>query len=265
VEFSLNIALRRSQAGSSYVAKEITDWAQWKYRAGLDIEKVQNMSYDQIRETLLGLSESYLNDGRLAEEIRTAIERHPSKGDLAQWANDRFALKLTADAIPDESPEEFLLPRARNFIRRELTDLERYVLLQIYDATWKDHLYSMDHLKGSIGLRGFAEKDPKLEYKREGFRMFQDMLRAIRDKVTDIIFKVQLDSDQAAMRNVWNISAAQHADTARFESDQQAAMAPQGEAAVAKTIKLEKPKVGRNDPCPCGSGKKYKKCCGQNA
>ena len=91
--------------------------------------------------------------------------------------------------------------------------------------------------------------------------MFQEMLSNIREKVTDIIFKAQLEGGQA-MRNVWNISSASHADYERFQAQQQAAQAPQGEAAVVKPIKLDKPKVGRNEPCPCGSGKKYKKCCG---
>ena len=163
---------------------------------------------------------------------------------------------------PGNAPE-VIRHGARQFLRQELTELEKYVLLQIYDATWKDHLYAMDHLKGSVGLRGFAEKDPKIEYKREGFRMFQEMLSNIRDKVTDIIFKAQLESG-AELRNVWNISGASHTEYSQFQAQQEAAQAPQGEK-VVKTIKLEKPKVGRNDPCPCGSGKKYKKCCGRNA
>ena len=91
--------------------------------------------------------------------------------------------------------------------------------------------------------------------------MFQQMLSNIRDKVTDIIFKAQLGSKNE-MRSVWNISAASHADYERFQAQQEAAQAPQGQK--PKTIKLEKPKVGRNEPCPCGSGKKYKKCCGRS-
>ena len=134
------------------------------------------------------------------------------------------------------------------------------MLLQIFDATWKDHLYAMDHLKSSIGLRRFAERDPRIEYKKEGYRMFQEMLSSIRDNVPDIIFKARLESGDS-MRSVWNVSNAQHAAYDRFQARQGAAQAPQGEARV-QTIKLKAPKVGRNDPCPCGSGKKYKKCCG---
>ena len=149
-------------------------------------------------------------------------------------------------------------------MRKELSDLERYVLLQVYDSSWKDQLRNMDHLKDSIWMRSLAEKDPKTEYKREGFRMFDDMLEIIEDRVTDIIFKVHLEAGYKA-RSVWNVSQTAHDEVGQFEvaeKQRAAAQAPQGQI-KAKQITLETPKVGRNDPCPCGSGKKYKKCCGR--
>jgi preprotein translocase subunit SecA len=124
----------------------------------------------------------------------------------------------------------------------------------------------MDHLKNSIWTRSFAEKDPKTEYKREGFKMFEEMLESVEDRVTDIIFRVRLEAGAQA-RNVWNVSQTSHDEVGQFamaERQRAAAQAPQGELKV-KQIKLEQPKVGRNDPCPCGSGKKYKKCCGKSA
>jgi preprotein translocase subunit SecA len=147
-----------------------------------------------------------------------------------------------------------------------LSDLERYVLLQVYDSAWKDHLYNMDHLKDSIWMRSWAEKDPKTEYKREGHRMFSEMLSNIEERVTDIIFKVHLEAGARA-RSVWQVSQTAHDQVGQFamaERQRAAAQAPQGEVKV-KQIKLEGPKVGRNDPCPCGSGKKYKKCHGQGS
>ena len=114
-------------------------------------------------------------------------------------------------------------------------------------------------------LRAYAEKDPKIEYKHEGHRMFNEMLESIEDRVTDIIFRVRLEAGQRS-RSVYNVSETQHEDVNQFEMAQRqraAAQAPQGERKT-KQIKLDQPKVGRNDPCPCGSGKKYKKCCGKN-
>ena len=97
------------------------------------------------------------------------------------------------------------------------------------------------------------------------FRMFSEMLETIDDRVTDTIFKVRLEAG-VQRRNVWNVSNTEHAEVDQFsmaERQRAAAVAPQGERKV-KQIKLETPKVGRNEPCPCGSGRKYKKCCGKN-
>jgi preprotein translocase subunit SecA len=97
--------------------------------------------------------------------------------------------------------------------------------------------------------------------------MFSEMLDTIEDRVTDIIFKVRIVEAGAKAKSVWNVSRTQHEEVNQFAADQRqraAAAAPQGEAKV-KQIKLDQPKVGRNDPCPCGSGKKYKKCHGTNA
>jgi preprotein translocase subunit SecA len=116
-------------------------------------------------------------------------------------------------------------------------------------------------------MRAYAEKDPKIEYKQEGYRMFSEMLDLIEDKVTDTIFKVRLEAGTRT-RSVWGSGQTKHDEVNQFEMAEQqraAAQAPQGEAAKVKQIILEQPKVGRNDPCPCGSGKKYKKCHGANA
>ena len=266
VDFILNVSLRQQQTGSGFAAKLISDWVKRKYNQEITIDDIQNTSYDKMRAKLVELSESYFN-GRLSTELDDTFRRHnwddQGRTELAIWARERFDMTLEPDDLNEESGRETIESGARQFLRHELTELERYVLLQIYDSTWKDHLYSMDHLKSSIGLRGFAEKDPRIEYKKEGFRMFQEMLSNIRNKVTDIIFKAQLDQS-GEMRSVWNISNAMHADYERFSAQQAAAQGPQGEIPKTKTIIRDQPKVGRNDPCHCGSGKKFKKCHGAN-
>ena len=214
---------------------------------------------------MTALSAAY-NDGRLDEELAEKISRL-KRSELIEWANQRFEASLSEDDLADgENVRERLVEVGRRFMRRELADLERYVLVQVYDSTWKDHLYAMDHLKDSIWTRSFAEKDPKVEYKREGYRMFNEMLESIEDRVTDIIFRVHLEAGTRA-RSVWNVSQTTHDEVGQFamaERQRAAAQAPQGEQKV-KQIRLEQPKVGRNDPCPCGSGKKYKKCHGKDA
>jgi preprotein translocase subunit SecA len=265
VEFAMSMAYGR-QGANVYGFEALVEWANRKYNAQLSAERLQDAKPRDVQSQLLQLSESYAN-GKLDEELAAKIA-NLNRDDLLAWANQRFDASLKQEDLGEGTDDikARLTDVGRQFLRRELADLERYVLLQVYDSTWKDHLYAMDHLKDSIWTRSFAEKDPKTEYKREGFRMFNDMLASIEDRVTDIIFRIHLEAGTRA-RSVWNVSQTSHDEVGQFamaERQRAAAQAPQGEQKV-KQIRLEQPKVGRNDPCPCGSGKKYKKCCGQNA
>ncbi|MHC4654049.1 MAG: preprotein translocase subunit SecA [Planctomycetota bacterium] len=263
VEFAMNMVYG-PQGANVYAFESLADWANKKYNAGFSVERIQDTKPKQLHRQLLELSERF-NDGELERELDSKISSLDTSG-LVNWANERFGVSLTEDELGEEEErKERLAELGREFLRAELSDLERYVLIQVYDSTWKDHLYTMDHLKNSIWMRSMAEKDPKTEYKREGHRMFQEMLGTIEDRVTDIIFKVRLEAGAQA-RSVWNVSQTAHDEVGQFamaERQRAAAQAPQGEVKV-KQIRLEGPKVGRNDPCPCGSGKKYKKCCGKN-
>jgi len=265
VEFAMNMVFG-PQGANVYAFESLAEWANKKYNAGLSVEQIQNIKPRSLHKQLLELSQSF-NDGELDREISDKIAGL-NKADLLSWTNERFGTSLTQNDLPGDGPElkDRLSEIGGQFMRAELSDLEKYVLVQVYDSTWKDHLYSMDHLKSSIWMRSLAEKDPKTEFKREGSRMFEEMLETIEDRVTDIIFKVHLEAGARA-RNVWNVSQTSHDEVGQFamaERQRAAAQAPQGEVKV-KQIKLEQPKVGRNDPCPCGSGKKYKKCCGKNS
>jgi preprotein translocase subunit SecA len=264
VEFAMNMAYG-PQGPNVYGYEALAEWANKKYNAGLTVEKIQDKPPKTLFKELLDLSTKY-NDGELEREISEKVTGL-NKAELLNWANQRFSTSLTEEILAGEKSQiqETLSGLSKEFMRAELSDLEKYVLIQVYDSTWKDHLYSMDHLKNSVWMRSFAEKDPKVEYKHEGYRMFEEMLASIEDRVTDIIFKVHLESGARA-REVWNVSRTSHDEVGQFamaEQQRAAAQAPQGET-VVKQIKLETPKVGRNDPCPCGSGKKYKKCHGQN-
>jgi preprotein translocase subunit SecA len=264
VEFAMNMVYG-PQGTNIYAFQTLAEWANRKYNAGLSADHIQNIKPRILYDQLLELSKSF-NNGKFDQELAEKIA-HLNTAELAKWANERFETSLTEQDLGDGPKiKDNLSEQAKEFLRRELSDLEKYVLLHVYDSTWKDHLYAMDHLKDSIWTRSFAEKDPKVEYKREGFRMFNELLETIEDRVSDIIFRVRLEAGARA-RSVWNVTRTAHDEVGQFAMSEQqraAAQAPQGEQ-VVKQIKLDKPKVGRNDPCPCGSGKKYKKCCGKNA
>jgi len=139
-----------------------------------------------------------------------------------------------------------------------MTQFETWICLQVIDARWKEHLYALDRLKEGIGLRGYGQRDPLVEYKRESFDMYQEMHERIRGEVVRYAFQLEPMSEEERQAQL----ARQRAEAERTQRI--AAAAGRDTASpVASTVVREDKKVGRNDPCPCGSGKKYKKCCGR--
>ena len=264
VDFAMNMVYT-NQGTNVYAFETLSKWIKDKFDEDISSDQLKGMQPKEIHEKLLGMSRQW-NGRNLTEKIESKFNSSDLDS-FVSWANDRF--KCSVDCSKTSEPDQIkqvVCNSAREFMRSELSQLEKYVLLQIYDSAWKDHLYSMDHLRESVFLRSFAEKDPKLDYKQEGYKMFNNMLASVEQRVTDTIFKVQLEAGAKA-RSVWNVTSASHQETQQFEAAERqraAAMAPQGENKV-KQIKLAVPKVGRNDPCPCGSGKKYKKCCGRDS
>jgi len=137
---------------------------------------------------------------------------------------------------------------------------ERIIMLNIIDAQWKDHLLALDHLKQGIGLVGYGQKDPLVEYKKESFDLFQAMLDRIDTTTIRSLFNLQIVSEQQP--DELQRRRAARRSSMNFTGPNQGATAAGEEAGKVKTVVRDQPKVGRNDPCPCGSGKKYKKCHG---
>jgi len=132
----------------------------------------------------------------------------------------------------------------------EFRHLERVVMLQTVDNLWKDHLLSMDHLKEGIGLRGYAQQNPLIVYKKEGYEMFQDMIERVKEETLGILFRIQ-------------IAEPKKIEEIRQPRQQSLFFSGGDEPETKKPVKRASKKIGRNAPCPCGSGKKYKKCCGR--
>ena len=138
--------------------------------------------------------------------------------------------------------------------------VEHYFYLQEIDQQWKDHLLAMDHLRSGVSLRGYAQKDPKQEYKKEGYALFMSMTARIRTEVAKKLMQVQLEAEDEGERLMRQRMARRRAFNYGSGPSPQAAAAS-GSGGKVQTVRREGKKVGRNDPCPCGSGKKYKKCC----
>jgi preprotein translocase subunit SecA len=160
---------------------------------------------------------------------------------------------LSRDAIEDtliDSVKTLLKNKEEEYGKPLMDYLMKVIMLQSIDSHWKDHLLSMDHLKEGIGLRGYGQKDPVREYQKEGYEMFMEMIHRIKgDTIEQLcIVRIQREEEIEEMRE---------------EASQDYIMSRGEQTAETSTVKRDTKKVGRNDPCPCGSGKKYKKCCGQ--
>jgi preprotein translocase subunit SecA len=147
--------------------------------------------------------------------------------------------------------------REAEFTEAVMRQIEKIVMLQTLDSLWKDHLLAMDHLKEGIGLRGYGQLNPLVEYQKEGFDMFEAMMRVMQQDVVEKVFSVQVRREQ----DVQQIEQQQ-----QQQRSQRVTMSHGGEtvsSTESQTVKRDAAKVGRNDPCPCGSGKKYKRCHGK--
>jgi preprotein translocase subunit SecA len=163
---------------------------------------------------------------------------------------------LSPDDLIDRAAErlhETYERREAEFTEPVMRQIEKIVMLQTLDALWKDHLLAMDHLKEGIGLRGYGQRNPLVEYQKEGFEMFESLLRVMQQDVVEKVFSVQVRREE----DVQQIEQQQR--------PQRVTMSHGGETVSAEpqTVKRDAGKVGRNDPCPCGSGKKYKRCHGK--
>ena len=152
--------------------------------------------------------------------------------------------------------------KEKEFGEENLRELERVVMLKIVDQKWMDHIDNMDELKKGIGLRGYGQKDPVVQYRLEGTEMFDDMIEDIKTDVVKILLNIRKKEGPIQRTETAKVTGAGLEDTAINLVDGNLS---EKEGGMNKTVVNNEPKVGRNDPCPCGSGKKYKNCCGKNA
>ncbi|MBI3455158.1 MAG: preprotein translocase subunit SecA [Candidatus Rokubacteria bacterium] len=249
------------------------------------------LEYDDVmnkqREVIYGMRREIVEGESQEETVREWMEElldeivdtyasagtHPEDWDLtglAEAMHRQFDVKLpatvqTREVVSQDAIRQHLWDavQARYGAREQevgtevLRHLERWVMLQIIDAQWKDHLLSMDHLKEGIGLRGYGQRDPLTEYKREAFDLFEAMVGRVRAMVVEWLFKLQVARESVA-EEPHPAASPRPVSSGRSQRD---VVLPRGPAERRAVTARATPKVGRNEPCPCGSGKKYKKCC----
>lgn len=194
--------------------------------------------------------------------------------EFAGYLNNELNYQLPLEDLARMNREqvELLVDRAiDDKFHPEMRRMERQVLLTIVDESWKNHLLAMDHLRSSVQLKGYAQLDPKVEYKREGMRLFEAMWESIGERATDLIFRME-SFNEDFVRSTWVDAraakteiASSAAASAQSSHQQVAEQNSRGDSDTKpEPIRHRGPRVGRNDPCPCGSGKKYKSCCMKN-
>jgi len=240
-------------------------------------ENLRDQILDMIEQVIEDRVESYASESDYAGEwnwtgLNSDLQRFflmpPFYPDVENIPGDLKKEDLIEEIIK-KSHENYKL-RERVIGKANIRKLERLSMLQVIDNAWREHLYEMDQLKEGIGLRAYGQKDPLIEYKSEGFRAFSDMLAQINEGVIELAFKAQIrdESQFVTRRRPRQISEVHDSATGMgFQPAPAEQVEGQGPQPPQKPGKkspvMVGPKIGRNDPCPCGSGKKYKKCCGK--
>ena len=264
----------------------------------LEYDDVMNLQREVIysrRKEVLS-SESLKDDIlEITEEVIQSIipeyceAKYPEEWDLEGYGEAvtaKFGAKpkfdteeipnLDHQAVSDVTMEklrEYYAVREDEFSLEMMRRVERFFSLNAIDSLWKDHLLSMDHLKSGIGLRGYGQRNPLQEYKREAYEMFQDLIFRIKEETAGLIFRIQVEKDANREKELMAHRRQKVSSYGRGRMPEASATALDAHQANQarrqdqepprpEPFRRKVPKVGRNDPCPCGSGKKYKKCCG---
>ncbi len=240
------------------------------------MNKQREVVYSQRRFILGGDNLKETAQDMTADVVEDIVDRyaddraHFEDWDLAALSDSlwgQFGIRFNFTQMsPEQQNREAITEHILTAVQRrydqketELTpetmrELEKFIMLQAVDTQWKDHLLSMDHLKDGIGLRGYGQRDPLKEYQKEGYEMFLDMSLRIKEETVRNLFLVRLRTEDELQEL-----------TAEHDQEMQLSHGDGMGDSKPKTVKRQTAKVGRNDPCPCGSGKKYKKCCGKAA
>jgi preprotein translocase subunit SecA len=243
----------------------------------IDFDNVMNKQREAIyrlrNEILEGEDISLTIADMLEETVDEKIDlftdekKYPEEWDWASitaWLIRSFGIKYEPSTddinmIQREGLREDLLEKVKEAYEKRKAELtpelmahvQRMVLLQMIDTSWKDHLYELDQLKKGIGFRAYAQKDPKIEYQKESFLLFEKMMQRIRENTVEYVFKVQVNVRPAPVVRQ------------NMVTQNSVPLGTQVPSQASKNAAKDISKIGRNDPCPCGSGKKYKKCCGK--
>lgn len=257
--------------------------------AGVSVseEVLRTEPRDKVKETLLAANAAYMpgvDYPEITAKVREAMSGAKQSdaddaNELVEWCKTQLKLDIPVDELTGvnyEKVRDVILNAYDLKYRPEMRDTERSLVLDQIDSSWKSHLLTMDNLRSVVGMAGYAQEDPKIVFKREGMKLFDTMKEGVEDRVTESIFRIEEMADDQVQNALWAgamamrvtaesaVSAAQRQEkqvsAAQQQQVQQSSTNTSGEAKKVEQIRNVGSKVGRNDPCHCGSGKKYKNC-----
>ncbi|NBV63980.1 MAG: hypothetical protein EBR71_05835 [Planctomycetes bacterium] len=271
IDFALDLTAAQLQANGQQALDQFCNWARVRYGVQWDAQSLPSNDPRELRK-LLDEEARRWDDARFAERAKACLAEGRTGESIAAWF-EREGLAVLNErerADADADPDTFVTARLRESQRAELTHFERWVLLQTLDNVWKDHLRAMDQIRDAIGFRAFSQKDPRIEFKKEAARLYEEMLVSVRDRVSEVAFKgrlvpqVQQRAQAAQAPAAGELPSAEPGPSPAQQAAMEAGERAGADAATpAPEVKRAPPAVvGRNEPCPCGSGKKFKSCHG---
>jgi len=309
IDFAIDYTGANMQANPQLAIHQFCAWAKSRYGMLWTPDALPSTNPMELRKLLLEEAERW-NDARIQERAAKCLAAGRSVDEIAAWF-EREALVTLGEAEREDcekDPDGFVDRRIRELMRQELSQFERWIMLQVLDTAWKDHLRAMDGVRDAIGFRAFSQKDPRIEFKREAAKLFDEMSGSLDDRIVDVIFKGRMVPQRptvpvapgspaaiaaaaaaegaaaggaaagtaaagaaAAATAVAPLPSADPGMTARQQrelehAERAGAGVPQRAAAgagAARAPARAAATVGRNEPCPCGSGKKFKQCHGR--
>ncbi|MGB7574577.1 MAG: preprotein translocase subunit SecA, partial [Thermodesulfobacteriota bacterium] len=270
---AIESAQRKVEAHNFEIRKHLLEYdnVMNKQREVIYSQRREVLGSEDLKETVMEMIEE---EGEGLIDFYTDEKEHPEEWDLKPLQDafyQQFSFKWSAPSTKEngirrdqlieaivEKAKEVYQKKEEEFGAPTLRYLERVIMLQSIDFHWKDHLLAIDQLKEGIGLRGYGQRDPLIEYQKEAYQMFLEMLDRIKKDTVEKLFAVQMAKEEQAVENV-KLERKQTFVMSRGEAAQGGG--GKTESGKGVTVRRDGKKVGRNDPCPCGSGKKYKRCC----
>ncbi|MDP2922010.1 MAG: SEC-C metal-binding domain-containing protein, partial [Candidatus Omnitrophota bacterium] len=285
---AIEVAQKRVEQHNFDIRKHVLEYdnVMNKQREVIYEERKKILTGEDVRGHIYEIIEEIL-DGAIIMYMNPDVHRADWKyAEFNEWLWSMFNIKIQnveeivegrdAEGILDylvEAVKSAYAEKEKNMPPGLMAHMEKMIMLHVIDTKWKDHLYAMDNLREGIGLRAYGQRDPLVEYQHEGYDMFMEMIDSVKQETIEFLFKVQAAREETPARGVFQslpqefvkseaspmskISVPKPQRGEEFQED------IQEETPHVEQYKRSEPKVGRNDPCPCGSGKKYKKCCGK--